>query len=59
MYIVKGKTYHNLIKFKKVGEYMWSPELQEATVTKLGIDSESIKAMVQTATVQATEAMDE
>ena len=59
MYIVKGKTYHNLIKFKKVGEFGWSPELQEATVTKLGINSESIKAMVQTATVQATEAMEE
>ena len=53
LYLVKDSLYAPLIKFKKLGENSWDPELVEATVSKYSLDKPRLVSAIQLASVAA------
>ena len=53
LYLMKDSLYVPLIKFKKMGENSWDPELVEATVSKYSLDKSRLVAAIQLASVAA------
>ena len=55
LYLKKDSWYAPLIKFKKMGESSWEPELVEATVVKYGLDKVRLTAAIQVASQAAAD----